>query len=701
MNWKTGSGYIRSVTKCMATLAVVVLAGCGVNQSTPSTNYTTTPLLQGQAFAGHNYLAGATVNVYATQSTGVATNGTYVGKAKLLATTTANTTGGWNFASLTCDSPDQVYVTVQGGTPYLYSSSTQVGTENPDILFVTAIGDCSLLEKTQTVITNEASTLAAAWALQGFISLDGKTVNITGSSTNYAGNGSVGTTSIAAGVLHGFQNANNIAAYSSGNFSSYTNGADSGNGGVNPVTMANSLAYVLYQCTIGGSGSSSCTNLYSLTTPPNGTAPTNILQAALNIARYPTNNVAGLFTMSFLTPPNTTATSSCSGVGQQFTQGIFIPSLCTAPTDWTYAISYPKGFGATSGSSNGLLYPYHVALDADDNAYVLNSNASSETQSNVVALSHNGLPLWATAIDTSLNTAPKWLALDALGHVFITSNATSAKSSVIQEFDASNGNALQNIQTPVTGLWGVAADAQNNLWYTSTLTTVQNLHKLTYGGGTTYTEATFPAPPIATLTPYQISFDPSQNIYLNGYSSSSAQSFFFPNTGSAAAPAYTANLAAVTLTGTINYGVVADKNGTGYAVTSGTGGNVFKLTPIGSGSGTTLSKSVLLADPSSSARTLSIDGNGTVWFADNNGTTGNIYAYNTTSGSLTGYLPCYLASSSTQTCSSAVNGMRNVAVDSTGALWIPSSPAGTVIQVFGVAAPTVPLLSQIKPGVMP
>src|ERR1700742_1117131 len=173
------SAYVRSVTACLAGVACAMLAGCGVNGSAPPTNYTHPVTLQGQVFAARNYMAGATVKIYATQPTGVATNGVYVGTAKLLMTTTANTTGGWSVTGLTCSSPDQLYVTAETGTPYPSGFNSTSLTNNPNSLMMTAIGDCSLLSSTPgtdnvtSVVTNEASTVAAVWALRNFISLNG------------------------------------------------------------------------------------------------------------------------------------------------------------------------------------------------------------------------------------------------------------------------------------------------------------------------------------------------------------------------------------------------------------------------------------------------------------------------------------------------------------------------------------------------
>src|SRR5579875_1186375 len=122
-----------------------LLTGCGVNQATPNTNYNSPVTVQGQVLAGKNYMAGSTVKIYITQPTGVAAKGTYVGSAKLLQTVTASSTGNWSATGVSCSSPDMLYVTAEGGTPYPSNLNTTTLGNNPNSLLMTAIGDCSVL----------------------------------------------------------------------------------------------------------------------------------------------------------------------------------------------------------------------------------------------------------------------------------------------------------------------------------------------------------------------------------------------------------------------------------------------------------------------------------------------------------------------------------------------------------------------------
>ena len=594
MQSKFHLAFVRPVALGVATLTLALLAGCAVSNSRPSTNYDLPVTLQGQVFAGRNYMAGATVKVYETQPDGVAANGFYTGKAKLLTTATANTTGGWSVTGLSCSSPDQLYVTAEAGVPYPSASLTTTLVNNPNSLMMTAIGDCSILtspaasDNITSIVTNEASTVAAVWALRNFISLDGTTVNVTSSATNYGGSNGVGQPGNFAGLVHAFLNANNLSPYKLGNFQQYTNGGATGtDGGLVPVQELNSLAYAQYLCTIGSDGTSPgnfsyCTTLYQLATPPGGTAPTNSLQAMWNIARYPANNAADILTFTLTPIPLSKQTGS-----QQINAGVYVPALTSfgsgggSATDWSVAIYYLAGYGATS-AGQGSTYPEYVTLDANDNVYFSNPNASTSTAGNVIALGSSGNTLWTSNTDKTNLASPRGIAADASGHIWVVNGSSSAVSAFVQEMDATSGAVIQRYPSTSTSLYGVAVDSLGNVWYGANSTVGQNLHEL-LRNGSSYSEATFSVPPASALTTLlQIRPDSNNNIWAAGYSTSGAQAVYLPNTGTAAAPAYTAGLKFATLSGSTGYGITTDANGNAYSVSNSTGSGIFKTTVTGS-----------------------------------------------------------------------------------------------------------------------
>lgn len=721
MQWKIRSAYVHSVATGLAAMACVMLAGCGVKQATPTTNYNAPITLQGQVFAGRNYMPGATVKIYATQPDGVAANGVYTGAAKLLTTTMSNTTGGWSVAGLSCSSPDQLYVTAEGGTPYPSGQNSTSLANNPNSLMMTAIGDCSILSSASnttnvtSIVTNEASTVAAVWALRNFISLDGTTVNITSSATNYGGTSGVGMPSNFAGLAHAFLNANNLSPYKIGDFQQYTNGSDTGTGGgLVPVQELNSLAYAQYLCTIGGDGTtpgdfSYCSMLYQLATPPGGTAPTNSLQAMLDIALYPSNNATSILNFTLTPIPLSGQTGS-----QQINAGVYVPALTafgTLTNDWSVAIYYLPGYGATA-TAQGSIYPINVTIDADDNVYFANPNASTGTAGNVIALNSAGQSLWSSNTDTTKLVDPRGIAADASGNIWVVNGTSTASTGFVQQINAATGATVQQFPSTSVSLYGVAVDSLGNVWYSSNTTTGQNLHEL-LKNGTAYAEASFAVPPSSPAqTLLQIRPDSNNNIWVSAYNASTAQAAYFPNTGTATAPTYTTGLKFAPLTGSTGYGITTDASGNAYSVTNGTGGGVFKTTVTGSGASATLKTTSVAANLAAASRYLDIDGAGSIWYLD--GTTGtNLYQYFPATGNTNAFYPCYnagtttgtgTATSTVQTCTTGISTRLDLAVDSTGSIWVASygnSGGGRMTQIIGLAAPTVPLKALGKPGMMP
>ncbi|WP_213806297.1 hypothetical protein [Granulicella sp. dw_53] len=702
---------------------LAMLAGCGVPLSTPATNYNTPVTLQGQVFASRNYMAGAIVKVYETQPNGVAANGIYTGTAKLLTTVTANTTGGWSTTDLSCSSPDQIYVTAEAGVPYPSGQNSTSLANNPNSLMMTAIGDCSILSSATntnnitSIVTNEASTVAAVWALRNFISLNGTTVNITSSATNYGGTNGVGTPTNFAGLAHAFLNANNLSPYKIGNFQQYTSGAATGaNGGLVPVQELNSLAYAQYLCTIGSDGTTSgnfsyCTTLYRLATPPDGTVPTNSLQALLNIARNPANNAIDILNFTLTPIPLSGQKGS-----QQINAGVYVPALTdfgTLTKDWSVAIYYLPGYGATS-NGQGSSVPEYVTIDANDDVYFSNPNASSSsTAGNIVALTSSGQSLWTSATDTTKLLQPRAIAADASGNIWVVAGGTTAATAFVQQTSAATGATVRQYPSTSNTLYGVAVDSLGNVWYDSNTTTGQNLHEL-LRNGSAYTEATFAAPPSSpTYQLLQIRPDSNNNIWIAGYNTTKAATVYFPNTGTATAPTYATALMFASLPGASStYGMTTDAAGNAYAVTNGASGGIFKTTVTGTGKAAVLTPTKVAANPAAASRFMDIDGAGSIWYMD--GTTGtNLYQYLPSNGTTNSYYPCYNAGTSTgtgtatstvQTCTTGISTRMDLAVDSTGSIWVASygnSGGGRMVQILGLAAPTVPLKSLGKPGVMP
>jgi hypothetical protein len=745
MQSRNRSAYVRLAAVVTAAMSLGTLVGCGVAASKPSTDYVAPNQLTGLVLAGRNYMAGATVKIYATQPNGVATNGTYVGTAKLLQTLTASANGQWSTTNVSCSTPDQLYVTAEAGTPYPYTTNATTLSNNPNSLMMTAIGDCSILSSGENprnltgVITNEASTVAAVWALRPFISLSGTTVNVTSSPTNYAGTNGVGTTTNFAGLAHAFLNANSLSPFRYGAFVAFTNGAvDITGGGLVPTQELNSLAYVQYLCTVGTADGVTagnfdlCQQLYKVATPPGGTAPTNSLQAMLNIANYPANNAQAIMTFAQTNVPGTTTPEGAS-VGPYVPElAEFIASGTPLTEDWSVALYYGPGYGGTATGQSSQV-PIYVGIDANDDIFFSNPAASgSSTQGDIIALTSDGQSLWTSPTDFSLLVQPRGITADASGNIWVANGASGTGQNFVQQMSAATGIEINRYVSGSSTLDGIAVDSLGNVWYTGYVTTGQNLHELVKSG-TTYTEKTdFSMPPSAPLLMTQVRPDNKNNIWVAGYNSTigaNGAALYFPNTGTAAAPTYNASLISVPITGTgtQTYGIAVDASGNAYVAGNSVAppnpqttpptiagpGELYKVTVTGSGASATLATSPLVtvnqSNPSANGlniRFMDTDGVGTIWFLDDQTGT-KLYQYVPSSGTLTPFYPCYNSgplSAAPEVCGDGLSTRLDMSIDSTGSIWVAgygNTGGGHIEQLIGLAAPTVPLRALGKIGVMP
>lgn len=197
-----------------------------------------------------------------------------------------------------CPTPDaQIYLQAVGGDP-------GTGTDNPAINLVTALKwTCSNLPNAPSVFIGETTTVAAVWALLPY--------------SNFATSSFATSPLNISGLVSAFAYANSMV--------------DSGNGGVLsttpdgsefvPFATINTMANLLAEC-VNMDTSSTCSSLFSAATPTGGLTPTNVLQAALNIAQNPTQNVSTIFNLLTSDQP-------------------FSPGLTSAPGDWNIGVGTP------------------------------------------------------------------------------------------------------------------------------------------------------------------------------------------------------------------------------------------------------------------------------------------------------------------------------------------------------------------------
>ncbi len=310
------TGLICLVRVGLMTGLVAGLAGCGAGNfgEIPVTIVPVVPVMpySGPTFsvlvrAGSLPLAGATVQFYTAGTTG---NGSAAKSLLSTAVVTDATGAALVPANYTCPTANgMVYLTASGG---------QIGntSANPGTVLLSAVGACSSVVAGTNVTINEATTVAAAYALQGFLSGN----NIGASATNLTG------------LTNAFATAATLTNAQTGS----TLGTTLPSNGTPAVQRVNTLANALNACVVKASA---CAGLYTATA--NG-SPATTLDAMVNLARNPGTNVGAVYAQA--------QGSTAYGVG-----------LTSVPLDWTMFINYVGG---------GLSSPSGIAVDSGGNVWV-------------------------------------------------------------------------------------------------------------------------------------------------------------------------------------------------------------------------------------------------------------------------------------------------------------------------------------------
>lgn len=298
--------------------------------------------IRGTLYGGEQPVVGAKVYLYAAGTSGyntfsrsmLTTNGGYV--------TSTGTDGHFSITGdYTCQTGDQVYLVATGGNPGLSDPNAT----NPALTLMAALGACSSLTPSTGVIINEVTTVAAAYALSGFM-------------TSPTAVASSGTALAKQGVANAFLTASNIVSLAAGQALTTT---PAGNGVV-PQAEINTLADIIAACVNSDGTASACSNLFASAPNSSGVQPTNVAQALINLAHSPGQNAAAIFSLITAYEP-------------------FQPVLGVAPNDWTMAVKYT---GAGINGANAL------AIDGTGNVWISNATTVSELDPTGSPLSPSG-----------------------------------------------------------------------------------------------------------------------------------------------------------------------------------------------------------------------------------------------------------------------------------------------------------------------
>jgi len=494
--------------------------------------------ITGKVHGGQQPISGTKVYLYAAGTSGYASAAT-----SLLTTSggyvTTNSSGDFTVTGdWTCPAApgDQVYVFAIGGNP-----GNSGGQANPNLAMMTALGSCENLNSSSVIWVNEVTTAASAYALAPFMGYSashpsaGASVNLgaptSGASCNAAGSWKSrgANTCDYIGLKNAFGTVSNLVKLSTGVALAGSSTA------VEPQARLNTLADILAACvnSTGGTAGdgSACGTLFKAMTPgSSGVAPTDTLQAILNLAHAqgPSSSVsASLFGLSAST-------------------AAFQPSLSAAPNDWTlpitlsgggldgptalgidgagnaWAASYNSALSAFSPAGAplfvsgitgyGLYESYGLAIDNSNNVWVANEESlgTNNGLGTVSEFTDSGTPL-----SGSLGYAaggidfPIALAADTDGSVWVANNGDSSVSHLTSSGTAASGDlTASSIEFPD----GIALDGSHNVWVTSESTsTITEIS----GGGTQFTAVT------CCDDAGGLAIDASGNVWSANYSGSS------------------------------------------------------------------------------------------------------------------------------------------------------------------------------------
>jgi hypothetical protein len=599
---------------------LIVLSGCGGGMGSQNP----APMaMRGRVHGGQQPVSGATIQLYAPGATG-----SEYGSAGAAMLTTPVTTDANGFFSITddlkpaCAANPEVYIVSTGGNP-------GAGTNNA-LTLMAALGPCGNLNSSTFILIDEVTTVASVYALAPFMK--------TGGGVNLG----ISSTTPTQGLTNAFLTVNNLVNTANGS----APGPSLPPGATAPTAELNTLADILAPCVNSNGLTGECGTLFRDATPPNGgSAPTNTIDAALDIAQNPGNNVSALYALVTPTAP-------------------FQPTLspAPAPNDWTVAINY---------TGNGLTKPYGLAVDASGNVWVANSGSGSGIgggADSISEFSSTGAAMQGSPFTGGGLYFPSYLAIDSSGDVWIGNNNNSiselSSTGTARTGSPFTGNGLNGIGDPA----GLAIDGSDNIWVPDRADSF--ISKFANDGspslGSPYTGSS-----LLAGGPAYLAIDSIGNVWIADYSSSGLSEF--NNAG--------AQITSSAFTGgglNVPNNVAIDHSGNLWLTNQD--GSLSKFSSTGTAlSGAGYSNGGL--GPSSG---LGVDGFGNVWTA-NTASLSELSNNGTLLSGSTGY---------------QVSGMVapiSLALDGSGNVWITGSSSNTLTEVVGAAAPVVtPLATAAK-----
>jgi len=678
------SGIFTAVAVVTAMLSLAGCSGSFAPSAVIETQQASVGTIQGTAHGGQSPIIGAHVYLYAAGTAG------WGGASQSLLSpystgsfptapdssgnyyvTTSAPNGGFSLSGeYSCRSGQQVYIYIQGGNSGAGS--------NPAIGLLAVVGQCpssgSLASTVPVVTVNEATTIAAAYAISGFAVDPTHVSDDEGVTSNT-------TASIAqTGMANAFANAANLVSVATGAALTQT---PAGNGVV-PQAKIYTLANILASCVDADSPSDGgCPALFANATN-SGAQPADTAGAAIDIAQNEGDNdgyidrVNNLYALQTPTSP-------------------FAPTVTRANfLDMAIGISY---------SAPNFQGPAAIATDAYGNAWIANMYTRSQTPNyggSYTKLSPTGAVLsGATGFSTPQLQSPTTVALDSAGNAWTNAENGYSNPGPTGVYIGASISEISNTGVVLSGANGfdgqgynfgdIAIDGSGNAWFVGLIPNANgnaaNLMELSPSGAVL--SGGYPG---GGVTNGSIAIDALGNIWTAGgcYAVSETAS-----NGTPLSPVhgYTISRYAGSSCG---MGIAIDASGNVW--TPGDNYNIVELAGSvctgGSGVACATTAGTVLSGTNgypggASIAGIAIDGAGSAWIVDSNSVAQLTPAGVVNSGSY-GYGQAEVL----------VATPTGIALDASGNVWVSNAPntgPGSVSEFIGAATPVVvPLATGIK-----
>jgi hypothetical protein len=387
---------------------LIALTGCGAAYDQHALTPAAGIAIGGNVHGGNQPVSNAKIYLYAAGANGYGTASRSMlnGPGYVVSESdgTFSITGDY-----ACQADDQVYLVARGGNPGLVTN-----TDNQKLTLMTALGPCASLNAGQSFTINEVTTVATAYALNGFMS------GIEALSSS-------GTPLAKQGVANAFANVNNLVDVTSGlalsTFAGVPNSV--------PQAEINTLANIVAACVNSDGAGMGCSGLAAAV----GIDGVDTATALLHIASHPASNANAIYALSAANPP-------------------FQPSLATAPNDFSVAIRYSIQNSQARG----------VAIDGFGNAWF--AGGDSDTVSELTPNGHPAAPRPSGFSGGSLALVTS-VALDDSNNAWFSNYGNQVMAANVTKL-----NNAGRVLSPSNGFTGggifwtqsIAIDPMGNAW---------------------------------------------------------------------------------------------------------------------------------------------------------------------------------------------------------------------------------------------